>query len=88
MPGMLHRTIDDVRWRVLPEWNDVLLGSEGLRLERRLRCGTAQIVNERRFRAVYSVDLGERKVFVKHQRPTGILKGFVFLLRGSAARRD
>jgi len=85
---MLKRAIQDVCWWVLPEWNDILLGPEGLPLDRWLHRGNARVVKKTSRRTVYRVELEKRTVFVKHERSGGMMRGLALRLRGSTARRE
>jgi tRNA A-37 threonylcarbamoyl transferase component Bud32 len=57
-----------LRWEVVPEYRDVLLGPEGLRLAEWLKAGQAHIVKHGPHRTVYRVILPEVDCYVKHCR--------------------
>lgn len=84
----MRRTEDGCRWRVVPEWESILLGSGGLALETWLADGRARMIRQRAGRAIYRVQLGGRAIYVKHQRSAGLVRGLADLARGSAARRE
>ena len=57
-----------VRWRVLPGWEERLLGPHGLRLDEWLDQGRAQVVKEGPHRTVYRVRLADVCFYLKHYR--------------------
>ncbi len=57
-----------VRWRVAPEYHDLLLGPDGLRLGEWLASGLARVVKHGPHRTVYRVELPGLDVHVKHFR--------------------
>jgi tRNA A-37 threonylcarbamoyl transferase component Bud32 len=75
-----------VRWSVMPEYREQLLGPEGLRLEEWLRAGLARVVKHGPFRTVYRVDLPGLSCFVKHNRLSGVRSWLRQLVRPSKAR--
>ncbi|MBN1588400.1 MAG: hypothetical protein JW888_02695 [Pirellulales bacterium] len=50
--------------------------------------GRAQRVKHRLGRSIYLVQLGDRAVYVKHQRCDSLIQGLANLVRGSSARRE
>src|SRR6266403_3575799 len=75
-----------VRWRVLPEWQNLLFGPAGLRLEEWLRHGLAQAVKNGPHRTVYRVVLPGLSFYLKHYRLQG-LRGWWRQLLGPARAR-
>jgi hypothetical protein len=80
--------LEQVRWEVVPEWQETLLGPQGLRLYEWLQRGQAQIVKKGTRRTVYRVDLPERTIFLKHYRCPDVMDLGRHLLRASASRRE
>src|SRR5437667_3741520 len=56
------------RWRVRPEYRDLLLGPTGLRLHEWLRRGEAAVIKQAPHRTVYEVHLPGLHFYVKHNR--------------------
>lgn len=56
----------DVGWWVRPEWDDALIGPEGLKLEEWRDSGRLATVKEGPHRVVYRADLAVGSVYVKH----------------------
>ncbi len=77
-----------IHWHVAPEWQQLLLGPQGLRLDEWLADGRVHVVKHAAHRTVYRVDLPQRSFFLKHYRALAILNATTHLLRGSAARRE
>lgn len=73
---------------VLPEWQSVICGPGGLRLDQWLRDGKARLVKHGPRRAVYRVDAGQEKLFVKHYRCSRWWQAVVHLFRSSPSRRE
>ena len=86
--ALTDRTAGRVRWRVAPEWEKLLIGPQGLRLDEWLSDGCVHVVKHASHRTVYRVDLPERSFFLKHYRALAVLNAATHLLRGSAARRE
>jgi serine/threonine protein kinase len=61
-------TAGSVRWQLLPECRDRLLGPGGLRLEEWLHAGQAQVVKHGPHRTVYQVHLPGLQFHLKHYR--------------------
>jgi tRNA A-37 threonylcarbamoyl transferase component Bud32 len=57
-----------VRWRMLPGWEERLLGPQGLRLDEWLDQGAAHIVKQGPHRTVYRVRLPDVCFYLKHYR--------------------
>ncbi len=85
---LVESATDRVRWRVTAEWEEHLLGPQGLRLDEWLSDGRVQIVKHGSHRTVYRVDLPHRSFFLKHYRVLAFLNAATHLLRGSAAWRE
>ena len=88
MTTLLQQTFGGVRWHVLPEWQPVLLGPEGLRLGRWRAEGRVRVVKDASHRAVYRVDLPERAFYVKHYRCPRFWDVARHLFRSCSARRE
>jgi tRNA A-37 threonylcarbamoyl transferase component Bud32 len=56
------------RWQVLPEWRELLLGPEGLRLQEWLEAGAARPVKQGPHRSVYRLALPGLDCHIKHNR--------------------
>jgi serine/threonine protein kinase len=78
----------DARWQVAAGWQDVLIGPAGLRLDEWLRDGQAQLVKDGPRRAVYRVDLADRRFFVKRYRLRGFWRAVMEVFRASASSRE
>jgi tRNA A-37 threonylcarbamoyl transferase component Bud32 len=85
---VLRRTQDGCRWHVLPGWEPLLLGSEGLPLARWLAERRAVRVKHLGNRAIYRVELDSRAIYVKHHRCRGPIQTLAAIVRGSPARRE
>lgn len=68
MKQLIQVTAGGVRWEVLPEWSEQLLGPNGLRLDEWLQGGQAQIIKHGPNRTVYRVSLPGLRFFLKHNR--------------------
>jgi tRNA A-37 threonylcarbamoyl transferase component Bud32 len=79
---------DGVRWQVLPEWQNLLFGPAGLRLEEWLRDGLAQVVKNGPHRTVYRVSLPGLSFYLKHYRLQGLRAWWRQLLRPARARLE
>jgi len=77
-----------VRWRVLPEWQNLLFGPAGLRLPEWLRNGLAQIVKNGPHRTVYRVSLPGSSFYLKHYRLLGLRGLWRQFLRPDRARLE
>lgn len=80
--------IGEFRWRVLADWQELLLGPQGLRLAEWLDRGHAKIVKHGPHRTVYRVDVAERAFFVKQYRCPAWLDSGRHLVRASASQRE
>ena len=78
----------DFRWQTLPDWQAVLFGPDGLRLDEWRADGRARVVKDGRHRAVYSVVLADRAFHVKHRRVVRFGDVARHLLVPSSARRE
>ncbi len=78
----------DVRWEVLPECREQLLGPDGLRLADWLRDGQAQVVKHGPHRTVYQVHLPGLHFFLKHYRLPNARAWLRQLVRPSKARME
>ncbi|MBN2024538.1 MAG: phosphotransferase [Pirellulales bacterium] len=76
------------RWTVLPDWAERLLDDEGLRWAQWRAEGAAHQVKDRAGRAVWRVRLGDRTVFIKHDRRPGLFRAIARRVRGGAALRE
>lgn len=76
------------RWQVSPQWRTALLDHTGLRLDEWLTSGQARLVKYGPRRAVYRVDLADRRFYVKHYRPRPWWRAIVDLFRRSDSRRE
>lgn len=54
------------RWVVDPDWQQHLLGEEGLRLEEWTRAGNVEIIKDSEHRTIYRVGLPDKSIFVKY----------------------
>lgn len=61
-------TAGGLRWRLAPEHRELLLGTEGLRLEEWLQTGQARVIKHASHRTVYQVQLPGLHFFLKHNR--------------------
>ncbi len=88
MADVRRKRVGCVQWDVLPEWESLLLGPEGLRLQQWLNSGQAHVVKHGEHRTVYRVDLAEKRFYLKHYRCRTWRDGAKQLFRSSAARRE
>lgn len=80
--------IGEFRWQVLADWQELLLGPQGLRLAEWLDRGHAKIVKHGPHRTVYRVDLAHRAFFVKQYRCPDWRDSGRHLVRASASQRE
>jgi serine/threonine protein kinase len=73
---------------VLPDWQALLWGPDGLRLDQWLRDGQARLIKQGPRRAVYRVDAAQQKLYVKHYRSLGWWQAIGQVFRASASRRE
>jgi hypothetical protein len=78
----------DIRWEVLPEHRDRLLGQDGLRLEEWLAAGQAQAVKQGPHRTVHHVRLADLDFYVKHYPLPDLRAWMRQLVRPSKARGE
>ncbi|MBY0522494.1 MAG: lipopolysaccharide kinase InaA family protein [Gemmataceae bacterium] len=86
MSQPVFMTVAGVRWLIAPEWRDLLLGNEGLRLDEWLRSGQAQVVKHGPHRTVYRVCLPGLEFHLKHNRLMNTRAWLRELLRPAKAR--
>jgi tRNA A-37 threonylcarbamoyl transferase component Bud32 len=84
----LRGSSDRLRWETLPEWETLLFGPEGLRLEEWKGQGRAEVVKHGPHQTVYLVRLPQAAVYVKHRRPNRPADVARHLVRASVARRE
>ena len=65
-PGWQWSRAGDTGWWVRPDWREVLLSEQGLKLAEWKRLGWLKVVKTGPHRAVYRVDLAEGSIYVKH----------------------
>jgi tRNA A-37 threonylcarbamoyl transferase component Bud32 len=65
-PGWHWAQAGEIGWWVRPDWREILLGPDGLRLDQWRAEGRVTTVKTGPHRAVYRVDLAEGSIFVKH----------------------
>lgn len=88
LTSLVQRTSGDVHWHVLPDWQPILLGPEGLRMDAWRSGGQVRVVKEAIHRAVYRVDLPGREFYIKHYRCPRFWDVARHLVRVSSARRE
>lgn len=86
-PAAVHRA-GRIHWQVLPGWDRLLFGPNGLRLEEWRQAGLVRVIKHGSHRTVYRVDLPERTFYLKHYRIVAPLMAVRHLLRSSSARRE
>jgi tRNA A-37 threonylcarbamoyl transferase component Bud32 len=85
---LMELTAGGVRWQILPECRDLLLGPQGLRLDEWLRDGLAQVVKHGPHRTVYRVMLPGLSFYVKHYRLADVRAWLRQWLRPAKARME
>lgn len=88
MAQPIELTAGGVRWKVLPEYRDLLFDEKGLRLDEWLRQGQAHIVKHAPHRTVYQVSLPGLRFFLKQNRPDGPRARLRMWLRPGKARAE
>ena len=88
MTRLLKRKIGDTTWHVLQDWESVLIGPEGLRLDQWRRRSAVEVVKHGGHRTVYRVELSDRAFFVTHYRCRRFWEVARHVFRASAARRE
>ena len=73
---------------VLPPWQALLVGPDGLRLDQWLTSGQARLVKHGPRRAVYRVDVAKETFFVKHYRCPRWWQALAHLFRPTPSRRE
>jgi tRNA A-37 threonylcarbamoyl transferase component Bud32 len=81
-------TAGGIRWQILPDFRELLLGPEGLRLNDWLRAGLAQVVKHGPHRTVYHVTLPELSFYLKHYRLADVRAWLRQLVRPAKARME
>ena len=71
MPELTERLVDGIRWRVLPEYQELLFPRTGQTPNEWIRNGLAHVVKHGPHRTVYRVALPGLEVYVKHFRLAG-----------------
>jgi tRNA A-37 threonylcarbamoyl transferase component Bud32 len=84
---IVHRQ-GDLSWQALPDWETVLFGPKGLLLEEWRSEGVLRVRKQGAHRAVYEIQLPERRFYVKQYRRDRFLDAVGHLVRPSAARRE
>src|SRR5262249_47426542 len=77
-----------VRWQVVPEFRETLLGPNGLRLQEWLQNGQARIVKHGSHRTVYQVVLPQLSFYLKHYPVPDLRAWFRQLVRPAKARSE
>jgi tRNA A-37 threonylcarbamoyl transferase component Bud32 len=85
---LVEVTAGGVRWQLLPECRDRLLGPEGLRLEEWLQQGQARVVKHGPHRTVYRVALPDLDFYLKHYRLTDLRSWVRQAVRPAKARLE
>src|SRR5260370_15397820 len=86
--GMVEIHVAGMRWLIAPEYQDLLLGAEGLRLQECLETGQVVAVKQGPHRAVYRVDLPGLSFYLKHNRVTDLRTWVRQLVRPSKAAME
>jgi tRNA A-37 threonylcarbamoyl transferase component Bud32 len=81
-------TSGGIRWHVLPEWQQLLFGPNGLRLDEWLRSGLAHVVKNGPHRTVYRVALPGLCIYLKHHRLPDVRAWLRQLVRPAKARME
>lgn len=85
---LVRGTGGGLRWEALPDWEAILFGPKGLRLDEWQANGQAVVVKQGVHRTVYRVELAEHSFYVKHYRRTRFWDAVADLVRSSPARRE
>jgi len=88
MGSLVRRRIGNFRWAALADWEPLLFGRQGLRLDEWRAAGRLTVVKHGAHRSVYYVALCERAFYVKHRRSACFADVAGHLVRASAARRE
>lgn len=86
--SLVLRRIGNARWQSLSDWEPLLFGPEGLRLDQWRSLRPVSVVKHGPHRTVYYVELLERAFYVKHRRCDRFGDVLGHLFRASAARRE
>lgn len=85
---LVLRRLADYHWEVLDEWEPLLFGPEGLRLDQWRTEGRVEVVKHGDHRTVYRVQLPGTAVYIKQYRCPRIADIARHLLLPSRARRE
>ena len=85
---LIARRNGDLCWLALPDWEPVLFGAEGLRLDEWHAEGRLRVVKHGAHRTVSHVAVPEGGFYVKQYRRDRLLDTVGHLVRPSAARRE
>jgi tRNA A-37 threonylcarbamoyl transferase component Bud32 len=85
---LLNASASTLRWQVAPEYRELLLDTNGLRLDDWLRTGEARVVKHGPHRTVYRVDLASVSFYLKHYRLPNARAWMRELVRPSKARME
>jgi tRNA A-37 threonylcarbamoyl transferase component Bud32 len=77
-----------LRWQALPDWEPLLFGPSGLRLNEWRADGRSQVVEEHPLRTVYSVKLTNRAFYVEYYRSNRFWDIARQLVRPGSARQE
>lgn len=88
MPELMKVLAGGIRWSVLPECREPLLGPAGLRLEEWLTTGQARVVKQGPHRIVYRLELPGLNCHVKHNLVPNVRAWLRQLVRPSKARTE
>ncbi|HMF12658.1 MAG TPA: lipopolysaccharide kinase InaA family protein [Gemmataceae bacterium] len=88
LPGFEEVVVGDMRWQVVPDVREQLLGSEGILLDHWLAHGQARVVKHGPHRSVYAVALPGLSVHVKYNRLSSARAWLRELARASKARSE
>jgi tRNA A-37 threonylcarbamoyl transferase component Bud32 len=81
-------TAGGIHWRVVPEFQDLLFGPDGFRLNEWLRAGLARVVKHGPHRTVYHIVLPQLSFYLKHYRLVGLRSWLRELIRPAKARME
>jgi serine/threonine protein kinase len=87
-PGYVNLQLGGIRWRVLPEFKELLLDTNGLRLQEWQNSGQAQVIKHRSYRTVYHVVLAGASFYLKHYRLSALRARIEQFFRPSKAKKE
>jgi tRNA A-37 threonylcarbamoyl transferase component Bud32 len=87
-PKLIARRNGNVSWQALADWEPVLFGTDGLRLQQWHSQGRICVVQHAAHRTVSHVAVQQGAFYVKQYRRDGFLDAAGHLVRPSAARRE